>query len=79
MKKVNLEELVSPKDKLTDSIEMIKGGVASEGCLCWTGCKTGTLKKKKKGNGQGPPVKPPSTEPKPHQPSPNDSTTVHNP
>jgi hypothetical protein len=48
MSKVKFKEIVSPQDKLTDSIEMIKGGMTSNLSLCITGCKIGDLKSKNK-------------------------------
>ena len=48
MSKLKFEEIVSPQDNLTSSIDMIKGGMASYFSLCLTGCITGKLEPKDK-------------------------------
>ena len=52
MSTLKFEEIVSPQDKLTDSIEMIKGGMTSNLTFCFSGCKIGDLKPKDKDKGQ---------------------------
>ncbi|ATV28713.1 hypothetical protein [Prevotella intermedia] len=43
---MRINEIVAPKDKLDESLEMIKGGTSSELRLCIKGCHTGELKPK---------------------------------
>jgi hypothetical protein len=43
---MKINEIVAPKDKLDESLEMIKGGTSSELRLCIKGCHTGELKPK---------------------------------
>ena len=59
---MKIYEIISPKDKLDDSLEMIKGGVSSELRLCMKGCHTGELKPK------------PSDPTIPAEPKPKDDT-----
>ena len=43
---MRINEIIAPKDKLDESLEMIKGGMSSELRLCIKGCHTGELKPK---------------------------------
>ena len=43
---MRINEIVAPKDKLDESLEMINGGTSSELRLCIKCCHTGELKPK---------------------------------
>nr|WP_308533149.1 hypothetical protein [uncultured Prevotella sp.] len=43
---MRINEIVAPKDKLDESLEMIKGGTSSELRFCIKGCHTSGLKPK---------------------------------
>lgn len=47
---MRINEIITPKDKLDESLEMIKGGMSSDLLLCIKGCHTGELKPKPKPN-----------------------------
>lgn len=43
---MKINEIVASKDRLDESLEMIKGGISPELLLCFKGCRIGDLKPK---------------------------------